>query len=82
MNNLENMKKRIIEKIEEMNCREFEKLTDALAESEINFDKSVFFTCDQCRKKYGNCCPDGDKSDVNTEVCSERFEQHCAEECC
>ena len=85
MNNLEKMKSQIIKKIEQMDVKEFEIFTymleDMLEESNIKFDKSVLFTCDQCREKYGNCNSDGNEDDYRTEICSERFQKYCMIDC-
>lgn len=73
MNNLEIMKQNVVSQIEKMNTKEFEKLMNILLEChEFNqevLDISCLFTCDECRKKYGNCSMEANE-------CSSRFEKY------
>lgn len=79
MKNLEKLKIALIEQIEKMSASEFEELTDVLqdqASGESFLDTSVLFSCDDCRKFFGDCNETHD-----TRVCSERFEQYALTEC-
>lgn len=78
MNNLEKMKAQLIAEIENMDCSEFEVLSDELVESEANINKDFLFSCNRCREKYGDCKTDHE-NDFSPEFCSERFEKYCME---
>lgn len=75
MTQLEKMKKQIILQIEKLDINDFEELNDLLSEQPYFPNKSMFFTCKDCRKKYGNCS----EEDRLTE-CSERFKKYILSE--
>ena len=79
MKNLEKLKIALIDQIEKMSASEFEELMDVLQDqtsSESFLDTSVLFSCDDCRKFFGDC-----NETHGTGVCSERFEQYALTEC-
>lgn len=73
MTNLEKMKENLIKQIKALNASEFEKLIDVLQGdypvTGCPVDLSKMFSCDECRKTYGDCSEGKD-------CCSERFIFH------
>lgn len=79
MKNIDKMKRSIIERIENMNIKEFEQFVDVLvgnvdAESGL-IDISALFDCEKCEKTYG--CSD---EDINCDECSEKFKKYALSE--
>lgn len=75
MTKLDEMKKYIVDQIMEMDTGKFlafqDTLIDFRTELEPTLDLSFVFTCDQCRKLYGNCKKNNENCDAGE--CIKRF---------
>lgn len=72
MKNIDKMKLSLINQITNMTVNQYKRLNDILCEEyDFNPDsvnKAVIFTCEDCRKLYGECI-----ESERTEECDERF---------
>lgn len=77
MKNIDKIKQNFIGAIKDMTIEQFNELNTVLCEEcydnpKLDFIKKITFTCDNCRKLYGDCSDDDDSVDE----CYERFEKH------
>lgn len=78
MKKIDEMKMAIINQIKNMDTETFLELQDTLidfrAELEPTLDLSFVFTCNQCRKLYGDCKEDDESGEP--EECIKRFAEY------
>lgn len=73
MNHLEESKKKLIDRIQEMSVEEYEELTAVLFQNPEQYHKlfapGILFICDDCLNTYGKC-------HVKDGECTERFQKY------
>lgn len=73
MNHLEESKKKLIDRIQEMSVEEYEKLTGMLYEEPKKyyelFGPGIMFVCEDCEGTYGKCHDGADE-------CAVRFQKY------
>lgn len=79
MTNLEQIRKKITERITTMDSSEILNLLDVLngSASDMIMDTRELFSCSICRGKYGVCTVEAQN---NTDECRIKFKKFCSEE--